>query len=159
MNHKIQREGLGLLFGLAIGVVIVEVISAILIHYCFKNWDDASNFGEAFGAVNSLFSGLALAGIVYTLWLQKKALEEQRLQFLKADEESLRTQDDRAKTHEMLFKQVEALNRTVEIQAIQLYIQHLAEQIKSTHEKKQLTAEKEYYFARLKYLLEEQRPR
>lgn len=154
-EEKIKRERLGLAFGLAIVVIVLEVVSTLVIYKFSKDWSIASNFGESFGAANSLFSGLALAGIVCTLLLQKKALEEQRAQFLKADEESLRTQSDRAKTHEMLYKQVEALNRAVEIHAIQLYIQHLEQQIKHTHDKQPLLTEKERCFGKLKKLLEE----
>jgi hypothetical protein len=152
--NKVQRESIQLFIGLAIVIAVLEVASATIIYRFFRDWNTASNFGETFGAVNSLFSGWALAGIVYTLWLQKKTLEEQRAQFLKADADSLRSQTDRAKTHEMLFKQVEALNRAVEIHAIQLYIQHLGEQIKITDEKTKLTRQKEQYYDKLKKLLE-----
>lgn len=153
-EEKIKRERLGLAFGLAIMVIVLEVVSAVVIYRFFKDWSFASNFGESFGAVNSFFSGLALAGIVCTLLLQKKALEEQRVQFLKADEETLRTQTDRAKTHEMLYQQVEALNRAVEIHAIQLYIQHLEQQIKHAQDKTKLLNEKETCFKRLRALLQ-----
>jgi hypothetical protein len=156
-NNKIQRESLRLFLGLVIVVAVLEVASAVIIYDFFRDWNSASNFGETFGGVNSLFSGWALAGIVYTLWLQKKTLEEQRAQFLKADADSLRSQTDRAKTHEMLYKQVEALNRAVEIQAIQLHIQYLAEQIKISNEKTKLTRQKEFYYDKLRTLLENER--
>ncbi|HKS11274.1 MAG TPA: hypothetical protein VJS13_17105 [Pyrinomonadaceae bacterium] len=157
-EEKIKRERLGLAVGLSVVVIVLEVVSAVVIYRFFKDWNLASNFGESFGAVNSLFSGLALAGIVCTLLLQRKALEEQRVQFLKADEESLRTQTDRAKTYEMLNRQVEALNRAVEIHAIQLYITHLEQQIKHTQDKTKLLNEKETCFQRLKNLLELNKP-
>lgn len=35
-------------------------------------------FGDKFGAINSLFSGLAFAGIIFTIMLQRKELELQR---------------------------------------------------------------------------------
>ncbi|HWY09838.1 MAG TPA: hypothetical protein VN026_00865, partial [Bacteroidia bacterium] len=35
-------------------------------------------FGDKFGAVNALFSGLAFAGIIFTILLQRKELELQR---------------------------------------------------------------------------------
>ena len=35
-------------------------------------------FGDMFGAVNALFSGLAFAGIIVALWLQRRDLEMQR---------------------------------------------------------------------------------
>ena len=35
-------------------------------------------FGDSFGALNALFSGLAFAGIIYTIQLQRKELNYQR---------------------------------------------------------------------------------
>lgn len=45
-------------------------------------------FGDKFGAINSLFSGLALAGLIATLLLQKEALRKQHDEF----EDVLKTQ-------------------------------------------------------------------
>ena len=44
----------------------------------FGEWTKSGPFGDSFGAVNSLFSGLALAGIIYTIYLQKEELSLQR---------------------------------------------------------------------------------
>jgi hypothetical protein len=43
-----------------------------------KGETDRGTFGDMFGAVNSLFSGLAFAGIIYTILLQRNELELQR---------------------------------------------------------------------------------
>lgn len=40
--------------------------------------DKRGTFGDMFGAVNSLFSGLAFAGIIYTIMIQRKELSLQR---------------------------------------------------------------------------------
>lgn len=40
--------------------------------------NDAGSFGDSFGSLNTLFSGLALAGIVYTILLQRKDLNDQK---------------------------------------------------------------------------------
>ena len=39
---------------------------------------ERGTFGDMFGAVNSLFSGLAFAGVVYAILMQRKELELQR---------------------------------------------------------------------------------
>ncbi len=41
-------------------------------------WTERGTFGDMFGAVNSLFSGLALAGVIIAIFLQRKELELQR---------------------------------------------------------------------------------
>ena len=40
--------------------------------------DARGTFGDKFGAVNSLFAGLAFAGIIFTIFLQRKELQLQR---------------------------------------------------------------------------------
>lgn len=39
---------------------------------------DRGTFGDMFGAVNALFSGLAFAGIIFTIFLQRRELQLQR---------------------------------------------------------------------------------
>ncbi len=39
---------------------------------------DRGTIRDMFGAVNALFSGLAFAGIIYTVWLQRMELQLQR---------------------------------------------------------------------------------
>ena len=48
----------------------------------FPGWIDESKrgaFGDSFGVVNALFSGLAFAGVIFAILLQKKELELQRI--------------------------------------------------------------------------------
>lgn len=71
-------------------VLILKFIAAILvviliqssIIYCiylkFNDWSASGAFGDTFGATNSLFSGLALAGLIYTVILQTEELKIQR---------------------------------------------------------------------------------
>lgn len=46
--------------------------------------DNAGQFGDMFGAVNALFSGLAFAGVVYAIFLQQQSIEAQRQDTKKA---------------------------------------------------------------------------
>jgi Putative phage abortive infection protein len=46
--------------------------------FWLKDQKERGTFGDMFGGVNALFSGLALAGIIYTIFLQKKELGLQR---------------------------------------------------------------------------------
>lgn len=48
---------------------------------CFDSWSDAGTFGDQFGAVNALFSGLAFIGLIYTtesIQQQTKSLNQHR---------------------------------------------------------------------------------
>jgi hypothetical protein len=41
------------------------------------DWSKRGQFGDLFGSVNALFSGFAFAGIIYTIYLQRKDLKLQ----------------------------------------------------------------------------------
>ncbi len=43
-----------------------------------KQWRDFASFGDSFGSLNTLFSGLAFAALVVTLWMQREELAMQR---------------------------------------------------------------------------------
>jgi len=55
--------------------------------------DEAGQFGDMFGAVNALFSGMALAGVVVAIWLQSRELALQRKE-LRSQKEQLQRQGD-----------------------------------------------------------------
>lgn len=71
-----------------IGVIALWGLSWILIDKYIDSSMDQGTFGDKFGAVNALFSGLAFAGLIATLLyqreelkLQRKELNEQKLEF------------------------------------------------------------------------------
>lgn len=68
--------------GLVISGIVVTgiwILSWVLIqnYYGTGTDDGRGTFGDMFGAVNSLFSGLAFSGIIYTIIMQRKDLELQ----------------------------------------------------------------------------------
>jgi hypothetical protein len=46
--------------------------------YLLKDLSDRGAFGDMFGAINALFSGLAFAGVIYAIFLQRNELSLQR---------------------------------------------------------------------------------
>lgn len=63
-------------------------------------FSDPGAFGDMFGAVNALFSGLAFAGVIYAMFLQKRELGYQREELqntrleLAGQKEQLKAQND-----------------------------------------------------------------
>jgi len=55
-------------------VILVWISSGIWLHDDI----DRGTFGDMFGAVNALFSGLAFATLIYTSWMQREELALQR---------------------------------------------------------------------------------
>jgi hypothetical protein len=45
--------------------------------FFFQSWEERGQFGDLFGSVNALFSGLAFAGLLYAI-LQRQELALQR---------------------------------------------------------------------------------
>ncbi len=63
---------------LVISVILINIGYVITVHYYIPRWVDSGVFGDTFGAINSLFSGLAFAGLLYTILLQSRELKLQR---------------------------------------------------------------------------------
>ena len=60
------------------GVILIWAVSWWGISQCFQCHEERGTFGDMFGAVNALFSGLAFAGLIITLLYQKEELKLQR---------------------------------------------------------------------------------
>ena len=63
----------------AIGfVLLVMMLSAFFVIKLIEGWDHRGQFGDLFGVVNALFSGLAFAGLIITIRQQHIDLKYQR---------------------------------------------------------------------------------
>jgi hypothetical protein len=63
-------------------VLILWLILGFLIPYYFGSLEISGQFGDGFGAVNSLFTGFGFVGLIYTIILQMRSLSIQREQEL-----------------------------------------------------------------------------
>lgn len=69
---------------LLISITLIWLAAGYFILY--PKWlleKEIGTLGDAFGILNTLFSGLAFAGLLYTIYLQKKELRETREEFEK----------------------------------------------------------------------------
>jgi hypothetical protein len=66
---------------LLIGVVLVWIGVAVVQFFVFCDMETRGQFGDMFGAVNALFSGLAFAVIYRSLVTQHTEIQAQRVQF------------------------------------------------------------------------------
>ena len=62
-------------------IIFLWGMSIIVLFWLFPDIGVRGQFGDTFGAVNALFAGLAFAGIIFAIILQKKELELQRQEF------------------------------------------------------------------------------
>jgi len=85
---------------LVLAILAFEVLSAVGIVAILPGWPEREAFGGMFGATASLFSGLALAGVVYAILLQRQelALQRQELELTRTElERSANAQEESAR--------------------------------------------------------------
>lgn len=92
---------LALLF---IVVITLQLILGIAIYFSMQDWTTRASFGDMFGAVNTLFSGLAFAGVIYAIFLQGKELELQREELKLTRKELEKSANSQNEQAGMMFK-------------------------------------------------------
>ena len=124
-----KREGKSGWIIWVVGVLITLLILTIVIYYPdyitkkLDTWADRGAFGDSYGSVSALFSGLAFVALVLTLWLQKKELSLQR-------EQLKRSVEAQEKSEQALAKQVEVLEKTAKLNALNTLANLYHEQLK-----------------------------
>lgn len=95
------------LIGIIVGIFVLWAGSAAVIYYCIDK-DFRGITGDMFGAINALFSGLAFAGLIYTIAVQREELQEQRKSIeMQTDELSLQRQAIEMQTEELKMQREE----------------------------------------------------
>ena len=89
----------------AMVVIIVWLLSWGIIVLCIAGPTERGQFGDQFGAVNALFSGLAFAGLIITILQQRKDLYYQRKELELTNQEMARQ-----------TKEIDAQNKTLKRQ-------------------------------------------
>jgi hypothetical protein len=101
---EFRRESYRPLLFLALIVLLLWAASGLLLY----GHPDRGTIGDMFGAVNALFSGLAFAGVVYAIFLQRRELELQREELRATRVELSRSAEAQEKSERALVQQVEA---------------------------------------------------
>ena len=93
------------------------------------DWNSRGTFGDLFGAVNALFSGLAFAGLLYTINLSKKDLEIQRQEIEINRKELIKSRKSQQHSEKALIEQVEQMKISTKINALNILITYYTNQI------------------------------
>lgn len=102
-KKKIQITNSNVYFGIG-AILTIWILSGILT-WNIVDSEKIGIFGDMFGAVNALFSGLALFGIIVSIIMQKEELGLQRIEL-----RNTRTEFETNRLTNIVFKQVEYLN-------------------------------------------------
>ena len=124
-----SKSKIGLLTKLIVLVLVIWILSTILILFGIDNWPDRGTFGDLFGAVNALFSGLAFAGLIYTIVLQKRDLELQRNEIAMNRAELKKTSKAQQNSEKALIDQVEQMKVASKLNALKTLIDYYNIQI------------------------------
>ena len=89
---------------------------------------DRGAFGDFFGAINSLFSGLAFAGIIYTILLQRSELALQREELKETRKELRRSADAQERSEKAFLNQSETMTLTARINALSTIVEYCMSQ-------------------------------
>lgn len=107
-------RALWIMFGL---VALIQVTLGLVIYFELPNWDARNSFGGMFGAINTLFTGLAFCGVIYTIVLQSKELELQREELRLTRDELSNHREELHRAAEAQAKQAELMFQTAKINA------------------------------------------
>jgi len=96
------------------GVLATQLIYGIVIPLLFTSWTTRSAFGDMFGAINTFFSGLAFAGVIYAIVLQRRELQLQRRELILQRRELELTREELQRSASAQEKSEKALKDQVE---------------------------------------------
>ena len=163
VNENKEDNKLNNLYWLLLGVIAIWISSIFIVPLFYCNLTDRGVFGDSFGAINSLFSGLAFAGIIYTILLQRKELKLQRDELELTRDELAKSAKAQIESQKELAKQSLNMKRTAELNALSTLIQDIHNQQDYYRSQKQsyhellidLDSEKKGYKDRIKDILDD----
>lgn len=95
---------------LLIGFIVFAWACTFIIYFTLPEWDKRGQVGDMFGAVNALFSGLAFAGLFYTIILQRKEFSIQQDQLILQRQELQLQRVEMKESRKELANQAQAQN-------------------------------------------------
>lgn len=129
-NSKQQDENKnGLFLFLTISVIVIWALSAVAIIYYMDTWSDRGTFGDLFGAVNALFSGLAFAALIYTIVLQRDEIKQNRNEIKLNRKELAKGAKLQQKSQQVLSEQVAQTHLSAKMNAMRILVDYYNNQI------------------------------
>lgn len=133
-----NRQENSLLIKLIVLVILIWIVSTVVIIFSLDNWSDRGTFGDLFGAVNALFSGLAFAGLIYTIYLQKQDLKMQRKEIELNRNELKKAAKAQQHSEKALLDQVEQMKISAKLNALNTLINYYNTQISNPNNSEEI---------------------
>lgn len=122
---------------LTLGVIVLWLLSGVLILIFLDEWSDRGTFGDLFGSINALFSGLAFAALIYTIVLQREEIKTNREEIGLNRKEMAKGAKLQQKAQQILMQQVDQTHLSAKMNAMRTLVDYYNNQIsnpKSTEE-------------------------
>ncbi|WP_439605624.1 hypothetical protein [Hydrogenophaga sp.] len=110
--------------GVAVAIVVAWASVGAIVYLALPDWEKRGQFGDVFGAVNALFSGLAFAGLIFAILLQREDLELQRQELALNRQELARTAQAQEQSEAALRAQAEAATKSSRLATINFLLDH-----------------------------------
>ncbi|MGR3172831.1 hypothetical protein [Vibrio vulnificus] len=107
----------------AVAVVGLQLIYGVVVFGLIPEHGDRGLFGDMFGGLTSLFSGLAFAGMIYAIILQSKELGLQREELALTRGELAASREEQRKSAKAQEELVEKQLMTAKIQGVSAIVQ------------------------------------
>lgn len=117
-------------------VILVFSVYFFVVRQLLPEWAVSGQFGDMFGGLNALFSGLAFLGVIYAIFLQREELGLQRKELELTREELKRTAEAQEKSEKALSKQAASLKVTAKLNGLSAILQHYNTLIELTNSAK-----------------------
>ncbi len=146
-------------------LIVVSIVSLVIVVgfwlWAFFGLKDHSEtcrgtFGDMFGGVNALFSGLAFSGIIITILLQRKELALQRQELKETREELKRSATAQENSEIALKRQAENLKMSAKLTALNTLVSYYsAEDRADTYMMPNNSAKINAYIKKIEEILEQ----
>lgn len=122
-----QKSEIEIKYRLSFKIGVVFVIILWIANLLVLFVDNSGAIGDTFGVVNSLYSGFAFLGIIYTILLQREDLQIQRHELRLTTDELRRSADAHHESQASLAQQAEHSKTSSELAALNALLNyHLA---------------------------------
>jgi Putative phage abortive infection protein len=122
-DEKEFKVSLKHLVSAAIVIFVLWIAAGVILYHWNPN-GNYGTFGDMFGAINALFSGLAFACLIFATFMQREELKLQRKELILARKEAAATRDEIRGQKEQAIAQ----NRTLDRQTFENTFFHLLAQ-------------------------------
>ncbi|TGL54326.1 hypothetical protein EHQ61_03320 [Leptospira wolffii] len=136
-------------------LLIITSLFAFIVFVChvlFLNYiiyvlgiDKAASVGDSFGSLNSLFSGLAFAILIGTIYLQKNELELQRQELSLTREEIRRSSEAAELSAKYIQEQAEAMRLDNEFRILGRLLEIFSDEERDSYNIEEFTEEDRYF--------------